>query len=75
MFLRYFGWVVATGGRKGDKGGKGGADVSRPGDEGRPRTAATGTRGGDARRAERKGRRGGERKGERKGEAAIDGRD
>ncbi len=29
MFLCFFGWAVATGGRKGDRCGKGGADVSR----------------------------------------------
>ncbi len=42
MFLRFFGWVMATRGRKGDKGGKGRADVSRLGTKRRAKTGETG---------------------------------
>ena len=50
MFFRIFGWVVATRGRKGDKGEKGRAYVSRLGTKGGQRRARLGAREGKERR-------------------------
>ena len=72
MFLRFFGWVMATRERKGDKGGKGRADVSRLGTKGGQRRPQQG-REGREREAAKHGRDENERD-ERKRGAAIDGR-
>ena len=42
MFFGFFGREVATGGRKGDRGGQGGLNLSRERDKRRPKMAATG---------------------------------